>query len=271
MSETQTRVLIVEDNGDDAELLLRELRRHQFRAEAKVASNIDAARALLSEAAWDIVLSDYNLPNTHFRDVVGAVKGADCDMPIIVVSGAVGEEIAVSLLREGASDLVLKHNLARLVPAVIRELAAAEHNHARRKSEERYRQIVEATSDWIWETDAHHRIAFYTEPGEQAEWSDPLRSVGRTLWEACGIDVEREAHWARHKRVLDAHEPFRHFRFAYRSPAGGEFHVTMTGTPVFNRKGAFLGYRGVASDETLVVETYLRAERAEAQLRSRVF
>ncbi|MBP0616803.1 response regulator [Jiella mangrovi] len=263
-----TRVLLIEDNADDAELLVREFRRHEFKVETKVAPSLHVARCLLRDESWDVVLSDYNLPNTHFSDIASAVKAADRDMPIVVVSGAVGEEIAVSLLREGASDLVLKHNLSRLVPAVVRELAAAEQNHARRASEERYRQIVEATSDWIWETDAEHRIAFTAESGEQAEWSDPLRSVGRTLWEACGIDIERDPHWRGHKRVLDAREPFRHFRFAFRAPAGGEFHLVMTGAPVFNRGGAFLGYRGVASDETLIVETYLRAERAEARLKA---
>lgn len=269
MSETTTRILIIEDNEDDAALLERELKRHRFEAKLGHAQRIDAARRLLEDESWDLVLSDYNLPNTHFSDVLAAAKKADPDMPVIVVSGAVGEEIAVSLMHDGASDLVLKHNLSRLVPAVIRELAAAEQNYARRESEERFRQIVEATSDWIWETDAEHRMAFGTVFSEQAEWSDPLRSVGRTLWEACGIDLETDAHWGRHRRLLDEHQPFRNFRFCYRGPAGEEFHVTMTGSPVFSRNGAFLGYRGVASDETLIVETFMRAERAESLLRQR--
>ena len=269
MSDTITRILLVEDNDDDAVLLMRELKRHSFAAEVKVATTIGAARALLGEDGFDIVLSDYNLPNTRFADVLAAAKAADCDMPVIVVSGAVGEEIAVSLMRDGAAGLVLKHNLSRLVPALVRELAVADQNHARRESEERYRQIVEATSDWIWETDDQHRMTFDTVHSEQAEWSDPLRSVGRTLWEACDVDLATDDHWRRHKDLLDAHQPFRSFRFCYRGPAGDEFHLTMTGTPIFNRKGAFLGYRGVASDETLIVETFLRAERAETLLRER--
>ena len=269
MHDTTTRILIIEDNADDAELMVRELKRHQFRAEVAVATSIDSVRALLGEQTWHLVLSDYNIPNTHFSDVAAAAKAADCDMPIIVVSGAVGEEIAVSLMREGASDLVLKHNLSRLVPAIIRELASAEQHHVRRKTEERYRQLVEATSDWIWETDAQHRIAFDMVLAEQEEWSDPLRSIGQTLWDACGVVLDKDPHWRGHNQVLDAHQPFRHFRFCYRRPSGEEFHVTMTGAPMFDRKGQFLGYRGVASNETLVVETFLRAEKAESRLRDR--
>ena len=261
------RVLVIEDNPDDAELLLRELRRGELAVEAEVAHDFAAAEAAFERGGWDAVLSDYNLPGTSFSEILALAKAADPDMPVIVVSGAVGEEVAVSLMRDGASDLVLKHNRSRLVPILKRELKAAEQNHARRESERRFVDIVVASADWVWETDADHRLSFDMGGREQAEWSDPLRSLGRTHWEAVGADPEVDTNWMEHKRILDAHEPFRDFRFCFTSPTDQEYHISMNGIPVFGRSGAFMGYRGTATDETLVVDTYMRAEMAESRLR----
>ena len=269
MSDCQqaVRVLIIEDNADDAEFLLREFKRNDYAVDAEIAEDLPSVEAALACGTWDIVLSDYNLPGTRFSDILAMVKAADVDMPVIVVSGAVGEEVAVSLMREGANDLVLKHNLSRLVPTMTRELKAAELDYARRESERRFVDVVVASADWVWETDADHRLCFDMGGREQSEWSDPLRSLGRTHWEAVGADPETDSNWKEHKRVIDSHEPFRNFRFCFSSPKGQEYHISMSGIPTFGRSGAFTGYRGTATDETLVVETYLRAETAETQLR----
>ncbi len=258
-----TRALVVEDCADDAVLLLRQFKRAGHVVQAEVAGDFAAAQALFARGGWDIVLSDFNLPGTRFSDILAMVKAADPDMPVIVVSGAVGEEVAVSLMREGAIDLVLKHNLARLVPAVVRALALAEETHARRDSERRFRDIVEASADWVWETDVAHALRFSSESGEPAEWSDPLRSLGRTHWQAVGADPDTDGNWGAYRRTLEARESFRNFRFSFRAPRGRQYHISMSGVPVFSRSGAFAGYRGIATDETLVVETYLRAEQAE--------
>ena len=261
------RVLVIEDNPDDAELLLRELKRGELPVEAEVAHDYASAEAAFNKGCWEAVLSDYNIPGTSFAEVLALAKSSDPDMPVIVVSGAVGEEVAASLMRDGASDLVLKHNRSRLVSVLERELKVAEQNHARRESERRFMDIVMASADWVWETDADHRLSFDMGGREQAEWSDPLRSLGRTRWEAVGADPEVDTNWMEHKRILDAHEPFRDFRFCFTSPTGQEYHISMNGIPVYGRSGAFMGYRGTATDETLVVETYMRAEIAESRLR----
>lgn len=263
-------ILIIEDSLDDAELLLRVLKKNGYAERAEVTTDFASAREALSRQAWDIVLSDYNLPNTHFSDILHLVKAKDPDLPVIVVSGAVGEEVAVSLMRDGASDLILKDKMARLVPAIDRELKAAAQNRARRESDRRFRDIVFASADWVWETDSNHRLCLDIPGRYQAEWAAPLRSLGRTHCEAIGADVEQDNNWRQHARKMDNHEPFHDFRFCFRSPNGQEYHVSMNGIPVFGRDGEFVGYRGTATDETLIVETYLRAEMAEEALRDAI-
>jgi CheY-like chemotaxis protein len=264
--EHPVRVLIVEDNPDDAELLRATLRRSGVRYQFGLADGYEAAEAELGGKPWDCVLSDYNIPGTQFADILHLAKVADPDLPVIVVSGSVGEEVAVSLMREGASDLILKSNLSRLTAAISRELKAAEESHGRRESESRFRDIVLATADWVWETDAEHRLSFEMAGRELAEWSDPLRSLGRTQWEAVGADPDTALEWTEHRRVLDEHLPFRDFRFGFRSPTGQEYHVSLSGRPAFDRSGAFIGYRGTATDETVMVDYYRRAEAADARL-----
>ncbi|MEM5473848.1 response regulator [Hoeflea sp. AS60] len=268
--EEETRILIIEDNADDAELLLRALKQGGQAAKVEIATDFASAADVLPNHAWDIVLSDYNLPRTHFSDILDLVKTKDPDLPVIVVSGAVGEEVAVSLMRDGASDLILKHNLSRLVPAIRRELKAAEQKRARRESDIRFRDMVVSTADWVWETDRDHRLSLDIAGRDQAEWAAPLRSLKRTHCEAVQADPEHDQNWREHLRTMDSHKPFHDFRFGFQSPNGQEYHVSMNGIPVFDRDGEFAGYRGTATDETLIVETYLRAEVAEAQLREAI-
>jgi CheY-like chemotaxis protein len=264
-TDKRIRVLVVEDNPDDVALLRHALRRVGG-IEIGHADGYEAAAAALAGDSWDCVLSDYNIPGTRFSDILALAKASDPDLPVIVVSGSVGEEVAVSLMRDGASDLILKNNLSRLTAAIARDLKAAEESHARRESEDRFRDIVLAAADWVWETDAEHRLSYELAGRELAEWSDPLRSVGRTQWEAVGADPDLAPEWREHRRVLDEHLPFRDFRFGFRSPTGQEYHVALSGRPAFDRSGGFVGYRGTATDETVMVGYYRRAEAAEGML-----
>jgi PAS domain-containing protein len=264
------RILIVEDSPDDAAMLLRELRQGGYDPTFTIVDTASEVRRAVASSEWDIVVSDYNLPAIEFSEILAASKACDPDRPVIVVSGAVGEETAVSLMRAGASDLVLKGNLSRLVPAIRREVAAAQHQYARRESDQRFRDIVAVSGDCIWETDAQHRLTFFSDRGLEAEWADPFRSLRKTIWEVVGIDPAADEYWRKHKAELDQHQEFRGFRVTFTSPSGNRHHISTSGVPVRDRNGAFRGYRGTATDETLLVEAYWRAEEAEALLRDAV-
>lgn len=129
------RVLIIEDSEDDLLLLLRELRKGRFHIESSCVASAQDLERQLKEPDWDVILSDYNLPGFGALPALALLKAHGLDIPFIIVSGAVGEETAVAAMRAGAHDYVMKGNLARLMPAIERELREAASRQARREAE----------------------------------------------------------------------------------------------------------------------------------------
>ncbi len=139
-----------------------------------------------------------------------------------------------------------------------------------RDSEQKFQDIAEVSGDWIWETDADHRFSFLTEEA----FADPERigvskasTLGKTRWELAGADPAQDDKWRAHKAELDAHRTFRLFRYAIVGADGAQRHFVVNGKPVFDAGGAFMGYRGTATNETPMVKALERAEQAEALLR----
>ena len=132
---TLLRVLIVEDSEDDMLLLLRELRRGGYNVEhVRVQTAADMKNAL-EQQSWDIVLSDYSMPNFDAPAALNILKESGMDIPFIIISGTIGEDTAVAALKAGAHDFIVKGKLARLVPAFERELREAENRRDRRKAD----------------------------------------------------------------------------------------------------------------------------------------
>ena len=135
-------------------------------------------KAVLTRGPWDIVISDYNLPGHDFSDVLMLVREHDPQMPFACLN-SIGEENAIALMREGVTDFVFKSNLSRLIPAVHRELATAAQRVARREADQRFRDIVEVSGDWIWETDAEHRFTFFSDRLRKGEETGPPPALER--------------------------------------------------------------------------------------------
>ena len=129
---TPLRVLIVEDQEDDAALMLRELRRAQFEPESERVETEQELRDALEKGGWDIVLSDHGLPRFNSLQALNMLHESGLDLPFIIVSGSIGEDLAVAAMKSGAHDYIMKNNLARLGPAVEREMREAETRRARR-------------------------------------------------------------------------------------------------------------------------------------------
>ena len=125
------RLLHVEDSPPDHDLAVAHLLRAGHRVDALRVDSLAAFRHALDARAWDIVLSDFNLPGFTGLDVQQALADSGHDIPFILVSGAIGEDTAVAAMRNGASDYLLKHNLTRLAPAVEHAIAAADERRAR--------------------------------------------------------------------------------------------------------------------------------------------
>ncbi|UCG83112.1 MAG: PAS domain S-box protein, partial [Dehalococcoidia bacterium] len=154
---TPLRVLIVEDSEDDAILVLRELRRGGYDPTYRRVDTSADMEAALNQEEWDIVLSDYSMPRFSMPAALAILKEKGPDLPFIIISGAIGEEAAVAAMRDGAHDYVMKNDLARLVPAIERELREAEVRHERqqvqqalRDSEELYSALVGNLTDAVF-------------------------------------------------------------------------------------------------------------------------
>ncbi len=152
------RVLIVEDSEDDAALLIRHLERTGYQVEAFRVDARDAFERAIDNATWDVVISDHSMPHFSSLDALAVLKAHDRDCPFIIVSGTIGEDMAVDAMRAGAHDYVLKNNLARLVPAIERELGDAELR--RQAGEERAaRQAIELQLQQSQKMEAVGRLA----------------------------------------------------------------------------------------------------------------
>ena len=134
------RLLIVEDSEDDALFLLHELRKGGYTVTSERVDTAPAMSAALEKQAWDVVIADYVMPYFSAPNALILLKGKGIDLPFIVVSGKIGEDIAVATMKAGAHDYIMKDNLKRLVPAVERELREAVERQERRRAEESIRR-----------------------------------------------------------------------------------------------------------------------------------
>lgn len=130
------KLLIVEDSEDDALLLARQLRKAGYEPDMLRVTTRREIESALTQKEWDIVISDHNIPGLSSEAVLDMVKSSGVDLPFIIVSGSIGEDIAVAAMKTGAHDYIMKDNLARLVPAIERELREHETRQAHRRAQE---------------------------------------------------------------------------------------------------------------------------------------
>lgn len=137
------KLLIVEDSPADYLLLMRYLQKNGFDASCHQVSGATQLAQALAVGGWDIVLSDYNVPELPFNEILSLIHASNPDLPIIVVSGTIGEEAAVDLLKQGVWDFVIKDHLARLIPAIQRAVSDMAIRRSRNETDELFRNTVE--------------------------------------------------------------------------------------------------------------------------------
>ena len=137
------RVLIVDDSENDALLLLRGLRRGGFDVDFARVETAEGMAAALAGQPWDIVISDYSMPHFSGLAALALLKQSGLDLPFVLVSGTVGEDVAVEAMKAGAHDYVMKGNLQRLSTAIERELREVEVRRERKSAEERLRYLAQ--------------------------------------------------------------------------------------------------------------------------------
>ena len=147
-----------------------------------------------------------------------------------------------------------------------------------REGEQRFRDLIDASVDRYWEMDESLRFTYAVDQSGRSIGPSPAAILGRTRWEAAGVDPDATEKWRRHRADLEARRPFRDFRFSVRDERGRLGHWRVSGKPIFDAEGRFCGYRGTSSEETEHVRHRDESNRAlresearAARARSRLF
>ncbi|MBI4518234.1 MAG: PAS domain S-box protein [Deltaproteobacteria bacterium] len=203
------RVLVIEDSPDDAELLARELHSGGYAPTVERVETAAAMAAALARQTWDLVISDYAMPRFSALAALELLQGSGLDLPFIVVSGRIGEDVAVAAMKAGAHDYLMKGQLARLVPAVERELREAEVRRERKHAEDAlqrrerlFRSLIENASDMVAVFDANGVSRYVSPSHERVLGYAAAELVGRSAFEllhpedvaAAQAAFEREVH-----------------------------------------------------------------------------
>jgi PAS domain S-box-containing protein len=188
MANRTLRVLHVEDRERDVALLTRHLARAGYELISERVETPEAMRAALEARQWDVILCDYSMPHFNALSALTLLQETGLDIPFIIISGTVGEAVAVEAMRAGAHDYLMKNNLVRLAPTIERELVEAKNRRARKRAEEnlsesedRFRTFAETASDAIITIDQHSTILFVNPVAEKIFGYTVEEMLGRQL------------------------------------------------------------------------------------------
>jgi len=184
----QFRILLIEDSEDDAILIERVLKKGGLELTMERVSTADEVNRALEGNDWDAILCDYMMPEFSIKDAMKSIEDRDLDVPFIIVSGTISDEVAVDMMKAGAHDYLTKNNLSRLVPAIEREIAEADQRRKRRaaedalgESERKHRLLVESLTDIVFVLEPDGEISeFYSKHGLVPGVS-PGKHVGRKI------------------------------------------------------------------------------------------
>ncbi len=267
------RVLLLEDSLLDAELILAQLREDGFEPRWK---RVDSEAGFREELKpeLDLILSDYQMPQFTALRALEVLRESGLAVPLIIVSGTIGEDMAVAAMKEGASDYLLKDRLGRLGQAIERVLEQSrlrrerlEAEAALRESEERFRQVVESIHEVFWMTDVEHREMLYISPGYEAIWGRSAEHLidSPNAW----VEAIHPEDRARVVEAMRTRQVSGEYDETYRiiRPDGTVRWIRDRAFPVQREDGPVDRVAGVAEDVTerkLLEAQFLRAQRLEA-------
>jgi PAS domain S-box-containing protein/putative nucleotidyltransferase with HDIG domain len=259
-------LLLVEDNENDAVLLVHELRNAGFDVTVERVQTAKEMEVALSNRDWDAIISDFKLPSFSAPKALEVLRKSGKDLPFIVVSGTIGEETAVGIMRSGAHDYLMKGNLNRLAEALRREVRDARGREERqraevalRESEQQLRLLFERSNDAIFVIDKKN--GFYLNANKAAE-----KLSGRTLDELKAkniYDVEPKSMKERIQQISGENDPLYLGEVSYRQPGGSTRIAELTILPV-NDSIVF----GIAHDITEQIQSANALKRRAQELES---
>ncbi len=252
---TSLRILIVEDNQDDAILALRALRRGGYDPIHERVETAEQMRAALESSSWDAIIADFSLPQFSAPEALDLLKSTGKDLPFVIVTGAIGEETAVAAMRAGAHDYLMKGNLARLAVVIDREIREArlraEHRRSQDalcQSEERFRELAELLPQIVFEMDERGQLTFVNRQAFEMTGYAPEELTEGFQTATLFAPSERARVLRNIQEILAGGQPESHDYVMLRRD-GSTFPVLAKSVPIV-KQGRIVGLRGVVFDVT---------------------
>lgn len=245
------RVLLVEDSEEDALLVIRELQRGGLAVNVERVETAASLQTALQGKTWDFIICDCVLPGLDAQAVLALYRQRGLEIPFIIVSGKMGEEHAVEMLKAGAHDYVVKENLARLVPAVNRELRAAQERRIHKQMEDTQAflaSVVQSSNDAIIGTTMDGTVLSWNAGAERLYGYTASEIVGRSvtvLIPSFRLGELREIAEKLSQGVL-----VEHFETVRIRKDGTAVDVSVSVSPIKDGGGRIIGASSVAHDNT---------------------
>lgn len=271
MADDFYNVLSLEDSDADFELISEKLSLAGYSITFDRAVNQQEYIELLSAKSYDLILSDFQLSDFNGFDALKISRKICPDVPFICVSGYIGEETAIELLKQGAVDYVLKDKPDKLPLAFIRALEEAKLRKARKQAEEdlrlsesRLRDIIFSMADWVWEVDASGVYIYSSEKGDELLDTSRFDIVGKTPFDFMPPE-EAERIKAMFAGIVAQKRPIVDLENWNTGRDGKLICLLTNGVPILDGNGNLLGYRGVDKDitEKKIAEEALKKSEAK--------
>jgi PAS domain S-box-containing protein len=273
--EKPLRILIVEDNTSDVEIVKRLLSKGGFHFTDKVVESKEEFISAMIGFEPDLILCDYSMPRFDGMRALLIRKEMAPFTPFVLVTGSVNEEVAVECMKAGADDYVLKQNLIRLIPAVRAALEKQqtirmrqEAEAALRISEERFKQIAEVAGEFIWEVDSTGLYTYVNKISEGILGYSSNEIVGKKHFYDFFVPELAETLKSAAFQAFAEKTGFKRFENANTHKDGHIVILSTTGMPVLDAEGNLLGYRGVDTDITEQKKAELALRESEERFRN---
>jgi PAS domain S-box-containing protein len=260
--------LILEDTDDDLQLLLRTLRQGGYELVFEHVDNEPEFKSALARGIWDLVIADYSMPQFTALDALHWIQSQGIDIPFLIVSGTIGEELAVAAMKAGAHDYFVKGKLARLIPTIERELREAGERRERRRAEEDLRQ----TTAYVQSLISAAPVALVVLDGELAVrvWNPAAEALfGWMAREIAGqplpmIQSEAGAHLR--ETLEEALSGVRQagVEIAARRRDGAMLELILSTAPLADTPGGLLAFFTDVTQQKLLEAQYRQSQKMEA-------
>jgi two-component system, cell cycle sensor histidine kinase and response regulator CckA len=248
---SQLQLLMVDDSEDDALLIARALEKENFKLSYKRVDNAADLNAALEDGPWDLIISDYSMPAFSGTQALEICRKKAFDAPFIIVSGRIGEELAVDMMKAGASDYVMKDDLPRLAPAITRELRAARDRKIRRQAQlamAHLASIVETCDDAIISQTLGGTVLSWNSGAEQMFGYSAREMIGESIETL--VPPEQQEEITAIRGVIERGDRVERIETVRVRRDGVGIDVSITVSPIKNADGNIQGASIVLRDIT---------------------